>query len=207
MTTEVQQFTVLTEEYRLSFNSLFKPKPNMNNVLRYEQEMLFPKERGAQQFAEMKACYDRTIATLTEKYPTPRTFKESMISGDTKKQSGRHGMILIRAHSNPEYPPRLLLKNGQPAQDCVGPNGIYEGCWCKSLLNCFSWVHRDPKKNNTIVSQGASFGILTVIKQRDDDPFRTVSLSEDEQNKLIQAALDTNAIVNEAVEDLDDLLG
>lgn len=193
---------LLTPEFRLSFCSLFEPKPDMNKVVRYSMEMLFPKERGSAQFLEMMKLYNETLAAAKfgEKGATPRTFKEAIIDGNSKKQEGRQGMYMIKANASAEIngkpnKPRLLLPNRMPAER----KDIYEGCWCRAIVNCYPYeAHQDGDPKKPVISRGAAFGILTVQKTRDDKPFASY-VTDEEQDELLKAA------PLEGVEDADGL--
>ena len=190
---------ILTPEFRLSFCNLFEAKPNMNGLIRFEMEMLFPKDRGGAQFNEMMALYNETIANakFSGQGPNPRQFKEAIIDGSSKKQEGRHGMYMIKANSGPDFPPRVLLPNRTPATSA----DVYEGCWCKAIVSCYAYeARKDSKANAPIISRGASFNMLTVWKQRDDEPFSTF-MTEAEQDELLNSAE-----LPEGADDLDDML-
>lgn len=190
---------ILTPEFRLSFCNLFEPKPNMNGVIRFEMEMLFPKDRGGNQFQEMMALYNETIANanFSGNGPAPRPFKDAIIDGSSKKQEGRHGMFMIKANSGKDFPPRVLLPN----RTLATPADVYEGCWAKSIISCYPYeARKDGKANAPIISRGASFNMLTVWKQRDDEPFATF-MTEAEQDELLNSAE-----LPEGADDLDEML-
>ena len=139
MTTETtaKRRVIVTPEFRLSYNCIFKAVPNMNGLVRYEMEMLFPKERGASQFVEMKSLYDDAIANaqFSGGGIAPRPFKQAVIDGDGKNQGGRKGMWLIKANASSEIKGRaqkinVLLPNKRPASEA----DVYEGCWCRAIL-------------------------------------------------------------------------
>lgn len=181
---------ILTEEFRLSFSALYEPAADMNGLVRYSMEMLFPKERGTTQLLPLQQLYNDALATAKwgGNGPEPRTFKQAIISGDTKKQEGRKGMFMIKANAsavinNVPQKIRLLM----PDRTIAKPGDIYEGCWCRALLSSYTYqAHKDGKANNPIISRGAAFNIELVQKVRDDTPFAS-RMTEAEQDELLMA--------------------
>lgn len=197
---------ILTPEFRLSFCNLFLPKADMNGFVRFQMEMLFPKAAGASQFKEMKDIYDEALANakFSGAGPAPRSFKDAIIDGNSKKQDGRHGMWMIKANASPEInnrpnAPRVLLASRMPAT----PNDVYEGCWCRAIISAYSYEARKDKSNanSPVISRGAAFNMMTVQKVRDDKPFAGF-VTEDEQDELLKASP-----LDGADEDINDLLG
>lgn len=188
--TKAKPRAIVTPEFRLSFSSLYKAEANMNGIVRHEMEMLFPKDRGASQLKELMDIYNEALKAgkFSGDGPTPRSFKDAIINGDSKKQEGRKGMFILKAVANPEIngkpnAPRLLLANRMPA----GPGDIYEGCWCRAILSAFSYeARKDGKANLPVIARGASFNILTVQKVRDDKPFAS-AISDAEQDAMLAA--------------------
>ena len=192
MTSEApaKRVLIITPEFRLSFNCIFKAVPNMNGITRYEMEMLFPKSAGASQFTEMKRIYDSAL--LTAKFsgagPTPRPFKDAVTDGDLKKQPGRKGMWFVKANASAEINGRpnrinILLPNKRPALEA----DVYEGCWCRSILSAYPYeARKDGKSNAPVISRGASFSIHTVQKLRDDKPFSS-RISDAELEAMLDA--------------------
>lgn len=196
---------ILTEEFRLSFMALYEAQPDMNGIVRFQMEMLFPKERGATaQLGGLQAGYNEALAhaKFGAGGPTPRSFKDAIIDGNSKKQEGRHGMFMIKATANTEINgkpnrPRLLM----PDRTIAKPGEIYEGCWCRAILAPYTYeARKDNKANGPIISRGAAFNILTVQKVRDDKPFASF-ITEAQQDELLMA----KPIVGDAGE-LDELL-
>jgi hypothetical protein len=205
MTDEAKKIrAILTPEFRLSFMSLYEPQADMNGVIRYQMEMLFPKERGGSQFKEMLEIYNEALANakFSSGGPAPRTFKEAIIDGNSKKQGGRHGNFMLKAVASKEIngtpnKVKLLLPNRMPA----GPGDIYEGCWCRAILTAFTYeARKDGKANAPIISRGANFNIITVQKVRDDKPFAS-RISDTEIDAMLAAAP-----IEGAEDDLDAML-
>lgn len=196
---------ILTPEFRLSFCNLFLPKADMNGVVRFQMEMLFPKAAGASQFKDMKDLYDEALANakFSGAGPAPRSFKDAIIDGNSKKQDGRHGMWMVKANASAEIngrpnAPRVLLASRMPATQ----KDVYEGCWCRAIISAYTYeARKDGKANAPIISRGAAYNMLTVQKVRDDKPFAGF-VTEDEQDELLKASP-----LDGADEDINDLLG
>lgn len=188
---EVKARAILTPEFRLSFCNLFTPKANMNGIVRFEMEMLFPKERGSAQLKEMLELYNEAIANakFSAGGPAPRTFKDAIIDGNSKKQEGRHGMWMIKANASAEIngkpnAPRVLLANRMSASS----SDVYEGCWCRAIISSYPYeARKDGKANAAVISRGGAFNMLTVQKTRDDKPFAGY-ITDEEQDALLSAA-------------------
>lgn len=178
----------MTPEFRLSFCNLWQAKPDMNGFVRFQMEMLFPKDRGVAQFVELNRIYNAqlAIAKFSAGGPTPRTFKEALIDGSKKKQEGRHGMFMLKANSGKDFPPRVVLQNGAAAEANTGPKGVYEGCWCRAIVSPFTYEAKHKDRPNVIISRGVGFNMMTVQKVRDDDPFSSI-MSTLEQDALLNA--------------------
>lgn len=195
---------VLTDSFRVSFCNLYESKPDMNGFDRFLMEMLFPKSRGTQQLANMLRIYNDAVARakFSGTGPTPRTFKQAIIDGNSKKQDGRHGMFMLKANANKQYPPRLLMPNGGRAKS----GDLYEGCWARALLTAYPYEAKN--KQGTVVSRGASFNMLTVQRVPcpagfTDDPFGSFVSEEDQDAVLAANPIEGAELAND---DLDSLL-
>ena len=175
---------ILTPEFRLSFCNLWEPKADMNGVVRFSMEMLFPKDRGGAQFKEMLDLYNEALANaqFSKGGPVPRSFKDAIIDGNSKKQEGRHGMFMIKAHSGAEYAPRILLPNRATATKA----DVYEGCWCRAIVTSYTYEARKDGKG-PVINRGAAYNMLAVQKIRDDTPFATF-VTDAEQDELLMNA-------------------
>lgn len=202
--TDKKPRAILTAEFRLSFCNLFQAKANMNGIVRYEMEMLFPRSAGTAQFRDMLELYNDALASakFSGPGPTPRSFKDAIIDGNSKKQEGRHGMWMIKANASAEIngrpnAPRVLLANRMPATS----KDVYEGCWCRAILTAYPYeARKDGKANGSIINRGAAFNMMTVQKVRDDKPFAGF-VTDEEQDELLRAAP-----IDGAEEDIDSLL-
>lgn len=185
-----EKILVLSPEFRLSYANLFVAQPNMNGIVRFEMEMLFPKSAGVEQFEALEGAYNAAIeaANFSGPGPAPRTFRQALIDGDTKAQAGRHGMFLLRANSGEDFPPSVLIQNRQPAL----PADVYPGCWCKAVLQPYSFEARKDG-HGPVIGRGASFSMLTVWKQRDDEAFSKAASPEEIDAILDKADQPANA--------------
>lgn len=200
---------ILTPEFRLSFCNLFEAKPDMNGFVRFQMEMLFPKDRGGNQFIDMKRIYDAqlAIAKFSAGGPAPRTFRDAIIDGSSKKQEGRHGMFMLKANSGKDFPPRVILQNGAQAENNTGPKGVYEGCWCRAIVSPFTYEAKHKERPNVIINRGVGYNMLTVQKVRDDEPFSSIMSTLEQDALLAQHPLtQQDAIARAGGDDLADLM-
>lgn len=204
-----KQAAILTPEFRLSFCNLFEAKPDMNGFVRFQMEMLFPKDRGGNQFIEMQKLYNDALATakFSAGGPVPRTFRDAIIDGSKKKQEGRHGMFMLKANSGKDFPPRVILQNGAQAEQNTGPKGVYEGCWCRAIVSAFPYEAKHKEKPGVIINRGVGFNMMTVQKVRDDEPFSSI-MSALEQDALLLAnpLTQEDAVARAGGDDLGDLM-
>lgn len=166
---------LITPTGRLSYPSLFKPRPNELNpeaAPKYEATLLFPKDLS---IAVIKNAIKDAIA---KEYPSgklPNGFKGDIIKdGDDEKYAEKdgypgHWVVCFKS----KYPPAVVssekLGNGNWRPITEDSREIYGGAWCRVAFRAYCY---DVKNNKgTSMSRGVSLDLASIQKLRDDEPF------------------------------------
>lgn len=194
------QESVVTPEFRLSFPVLFQAQPDMNGRINFRMDMVFPKDVAKthpKEIMAMKKLYDSGVKPEWIAGNLPyRTFQKAFINGDTKNREEMKGKLILRANSGPEYPPRLLRRDGTLAT----PADLYAGCFCRAVLTRYFYEATNEK--GVVINRGVSFNIHTVQKIK-DGPKLSKALTDEQADRALAAVPLDDAEMAE----LDDMLG
>lgn len=174
--------TVITPEFRVSYPALFQPQLPMGETdekkAKYGITMLFP--AGAD-LSGMKAL---ALGAATEKWGPDQTkwpkfahpvFRSGGETGKKDIPGYGPGVIFCQAKSsafNRKTGQKMMAPGviGPDKQIIMDPSEIYGGCYAIAKINAFAY--------DTGVNKGISFGLISVMKMRDGEPFGRKSSPE-----------------------------
>lgn len=171
---------ITVEGVRLSYCSLFQPKPPFNNPQgdpKFSVTILVPKTNTA-----AKALIDQAVAQAIEagvpaKWGGVRPPQPAICvhDGDGPRPSDGsafgaecRGMWVFTASCKPERPPFVVDGNVQPIID---PTQVYSGIWANVSVTFFPY--------NAAGKKGVGCGLNGVQKVRDDEPLGSTVTAQD----------------------------
>jgi len=171
MSEEKKYTKILTPEFRLSFNNLFKPKVLFaGQAPKYSAQMLFKKGTD---LSAIQAEIKRLIVAKWGTNP-PQGLVIPLKDGDkfSKKYDSHIGHIALDAKANQEYPPQVVLQNKQPAtmQD------VYSGCYGRAFISFYTFDNQFKK--------GVGCNLMAFQKVKDGEPLGNRVNAADEFSAL-----------------------
>lgn len=157
-----QQIT--TTDVRLSYVTVFEPKPTPQGVEKYSVTCLLPKSDKEGYQALMSAIGDEIAENKDTRLKGVAKPKLPIHDGDGVSPTGVEygpeckGHWVFTASANADYPPTLVDQRVQPIMDRAQ---LYSGCWGRVALSIYAY-------NNQ--SKGIGFGLNGIQKVRDDEP-------------------------------------
>ncbi len=172
--------TITISECRLSYISVFQPKPPFNNPTgepKYSVTVLVPKSN-----LQAKAAIDSAIEGAIQQGITkcwngvrPPQPAVSIHDGDSIRPSDGEaygpeckGMWVFTASCKADRPPFLVDSNIQPI---IQQGEIYSGVWGNVNISFFPY--------NTSGKKGIGVGLNGIQKTRDDEPLGNVVTAQD----------------------------
>lgn len=185
--------TVLTPEFRVSFPALFEPKTFEGKTTpEYSVVMLFPKETNlgktpGQKGVSLKEAYvNACIEKWGPKEKWPKGIKHPFRDGDEKADvDGYEGMIFITAKSRTR--PVVVDAKVRPILDA---DDLYAGCYARAQVIASAYDQAGNK--------GVSFWLTHIQKVRDGDSFGGRRPAEDVFDALETADDDETTTPNGA---------
>lgn len=148
---------LVTPECRLSFPSLFTPKPRArgSEKLTYQATLLLPPGFDKAPFA---AAVKAAMMKKWNKIVALGVGKNPLRDAAEKDYAGYEpGWVYISTNSDRK--PSVVDRSNQPVTD---PERAYPGMWVRAYLDCFAWDHPTGGK-------GVSFGLLGIQLLRDGE--------------------------------------
>ena len=181
--TEKRNTKVTTPLARLSFPSLFEPRPKMSGQgEEYSCNLLFAK--GTDLTAMKKLAFDACVAKWGEdkknwpvnlrninwKTHLSQNGKDGwpFRDGDMQDYDGYADMISVRVSSSNR--PAVFDRNVVPIMD---KDEVYAGCYVHASVSAFAWHHQQSG------NKGVSFGLLGIQKVKDGEPFSRRATPDD----------------------------
>lgn len=149
---------LITPEGRLSFPSLFEPKPRFKGSpnLTYQCVLLLPPDTDMKPFhaaikAAMVAKWGKVVQLPGDKNPIRSCSDKHDVSGY------EDGWFYLNLHSRNR--PGVVDRVCVPVTD---PARVYPGMWVRAFINSFAWEHPSG-------GRGISFGLNSIQLVRDDE--------------------------------------
>ena len=177
--------TVVTPEFRMSFPYLFTPQLPLGETdekkAKYSVTMLFPP--GTDITPLKKLAISAGVAkwgpdqTKWPKFKHP-LFRSGGEEGKKDAPGYGPGVVFCTAKSG-AYSRKSGQKNSAPGvigpdkQIIMDPNEIYGGCYGHAKINAYAYEH-------PIGGKGISFGLISVMKTRDGEPFGSKNKPEND---------------------------
>lgn len=167
---------------RLSFgHTLFKPRRNDRNVLKYGCTLIFPKTDMLAKTCKfedgrMTSLQDIVAGVIVEQWgeaglkkAKAGVLKSPFLAGDGKEARDKNGdirdglgadMFFIRPTANEDRAPKVF---SSPSAAIPGTQeDVYSGCFGFAVLNAYAW-------KNDQGGEGVSFGIQMFFKKADGE--------------------------------------
>lgn len=183
---------ILTPEFRVSFPKVFKAEAFQEGQdPKYSMVMLFPKKMAPDQQKRMDALKALASATAKAKWgdKMPKNLRSPFRDGAEKDLPGYEDVIFVSASS--KVKPGLVNEDAEPM---LNPEDFYPGCYAHAYLTCYAY--------DTAGNRGVAFGLSTVQKTRDGDPFAPRNNAQDDF-----APVNPGTAVAEEATDIEDVFG
>lgn len=161
---------VITGKARLSYVTVFEPRPNDQGVLKYSLAVLIPKSDTATVNKIKAAVEVAKQAGVASKWggKLPPNLKLPLRDGDTERDAPEYkGHWFINATS--EQRPGVVDAALNPILD---QSEVYSGCYGRASLNFYPYEVKGNK--------GVAAGLQNVQKLEDGDPLSGRSRAEDD---------------------------
>ena len=166
---------VVTGKVRFSFCNIFEAKaPQGGGDPKYSVTLLIPKADTA-----TKSKIDQAIKEAADAFRAkngaaslPAKVNHTVHDGDGLRDSGEpygpecKGCWVVTVSS--KRPPVIVDIN---KEEIVDPNEVYSGCYGRACINAYGY--------NSNGKKGVSFGLLSVQKLADGEPFGLVGSADD----------------------------
>ena len=166
---ENKMIKITTPAFRVSFPSLWEPQGYENQEAKYQVTALFP---ATTDISALKA-FAKAVAVLKWGDKLPGKLSLPWHNGNDKLDSegniraGYKDTVWIRFTSKKQ--PVVVDIN---KQEILTENEIYGGCWARASVSCYAY----DKAGN----KGVAFGLLSLQKLKDDEPFGGAHSNPDE---------------------------
>lgn len=150
-----------TPVFRVSFPTLWVPKPYQNKPPQFSVVHLWPKDTD---LSSLKAAARKAaIEKFGEKLPP--NLKSPFRDGSEKAHLDGYGpgIIFMRSSSGEDKQPKILY--GPKLEPVLDRSKIYAGCYCDAIVSPWVYDHKDSG------SKGVSFNLLAIRFVRDGEAF------------------------------------
>lgn len=166
---------ITTGKVRFSFCNLFTPQaPQGGGDPKYSVTLLIPKVDTATK-AKIDQAMQEAAANFRERNGSasmPAKFNHTIHDGDGLRDSGEpygpeckgHWVVTVSSKRQP-----VIVDANK--QEIVDPNEVYSGCYGRACINAYGY--------NSNGKKGISFGLLSIQKLADGEPFGTVGSASD----------------------------
>ena len=168
--------TIVTPEFRVSFPSVFTPKPGMNPNAKpkYSVSMLFPKT------TDLKPIMALVNAAAVGKWGPdkakwPKGLYTPFRDGAEKDYDGYDATVIFATASSTKRPGLVGPDAKTPIIDA---GEFYAGCYARAKIDVFAFEAKDPN-SGAVLKRGVTFGLQHVQKTRDGVEFSRAGKVED----------------------------
>lgn len=146
---------------RLSFPTVFTPKPNDQGVLKYSATSVLDAEaQKSQEFQNIRAALQEvTLAKYGSPDKVPEGFKTPIRSCKGNKHHGIHGDDAVFFNSNSEQQPGIIGPDGKTP--ITNPASIKAGDYVRCTYNAYTYKNK---------SEGVTLGLGNIQLVRRGDP-------------------------------------
>ncbi len=187
---------VITPVFRVSFPNVFKPKLNeLSDKTEYSLDMIFDSKEAFKE--EYKGKKKQTVSLLkavanakadqwgADKTKWPefknKTFKngdENVSKKDGEIRKGYEGKVYLTAKSDEKFPPKVVLANGEPADE----KAFYGGCYARAQV-----IARPYEMGGNC---GVRFILKQLIKVKDGERFGGIAEDVFDVEEMSEEALE-----------------
>jgi hypothetical protein len=182
---------VLTPVFRVSFPKVFKAEAfQEGQEPKYSIVMLFSKQMGTEDVAKFEAMKRMAAETAKAKWgdKMPKNLRSPFRDGSEKDLPGYEDVVFVSASSKQK--PGLVNEDAEPI---LNPEDFYPGCYAHAYLTCYAY--------DTAGNRGVAFGLSTVQKIKDGEPFAPRNNAQDDFAPV------PGATVAQAPADIDNIFG
>lgn len=153
----------MTPEFRVSFPHVMNPTRNMQDKLRYNLVMLFPKS------ADLSKLKEIAKAAAVEKWGNkfPENLKIPFRDGNEKTYEGYKDTIFCSAQSVNR--PGLI---NETKETIINHEEFYAGCYAIATITAYAY--------DRVGNRGVAFGLQNVMKVKDGEPFSGKTSPQDD---------------------------
>lgn len=180
--TEKPNTVIVTPPFRVSFPSVFTPKPGMNGGKpKYSLSMLFPKKFDnaidQAQFGKMVALVNQALIGKwgADKAKWPKGLYTPFRDGAEKDYDGYDDTIIFATASSTRQPG---LVGPDAVTKIIDASEFYAGCYARAKIDVYAFEAKD-KNTGAILKRGVTFGLLHVQKYKDGVEFSKAGKVED----------------------------
>lgn len=194
---------VTTPEFRVSFPSVFTPRPGMNGgKAKYSVMMLFPKS------SDLSAVKRLLASAVKEEWgdKIPPNLTNPIKDGDTDMMNDG----TLRCEKYPEMKGHWIINAASIKKPGVVDGNLnaiieegefYGGCYARATLHAYTYKPTKDKPQSKI---GVGFGLNNIQKLRDGDSFSGRSRAE-EDFEVVESKGTGNAVNQVSEESFDNM--
>lgn len=163
----------LTPEFRVSFPYVFEK----DKQGKYGLGMIFAKDR-----VDFSALEEAIEEAVTEKWPKkrPSGLMLPILDGDAGNRDEYQGAFYINGKCG-KYKPGIINADRTTLEN---PEDFYAGCWARAVVTIYTY------DNIAVGKKGASIGVRSLMKVRDDEPLVGRVTAESDFDGVDSAAQD-----------------